>query len=248
MIEKDIIALADEFWSKAGCPEDFPRTLESAVVWVLPLAIVKLPKLDFDELLNWLSNRGISIFWKKNQQRFRACLVAKFGKGIVFLDGSDSEDERRFSLAHEVSHFMCDYLMHRQQVFNILGKDGLDVLDGVRPPTPEERLRGIFSGVKIGPFTHFMERSEKGDIVHLDILRAEDRAERLALELIAPKKKVLLKLKNRGIKWHDFSAISLIQKTLIVEFGLPKSVAERYRIMIVRSQSTTRTFREWLKG
>jgi Zn-dependent peptidase ImmA (M78 family) len=35
--------------------------------------------------------------------------MARAGHGFISLDGSDADDERRFSLAHELAHFLLDY-------------------------------------------------------------------------------------------------------------------------------------------
>jgi hypothetical protein len=247
LIEKNVTAIAEKFWKDAGINEEFPRTLEAAVAWALPLVIAKLPALNFDTLKNWLNRRDISFVCHNESHRFRACLIAKCGKGIVFLDGGDSENERRFSLAHEIAHFIYDYLLVRESIVNRFGENGLEVLDGLRVPTPEERLQGILTGVIIGTFTHFMERSAKGEIERGDIIEAEDRADRLALELLAPMNVVLSILRKKGVNWREPSAIKMTKEILENYFGIPPAVSDRYGIMIVRNQRIPKSFQEWLE-
>ena len=115
MSEIDVAEWASNFWRRAGGPAPFPRSLESAVAWALPVAVVKLPRLGLRELREWLAKRGIPFCINATDRRLRACVLARAGRGAIFLDGTDSEDELRLSLAHEVSHFVCDYLDPRRR-------------------------------------------------------------------------------------------------------------------------------------
>src|SRR5947207_13502027 len=121
LCEIDVAVWAWNFWCRAGGPEPFPRSLESAVAWALPLAVVKLPRLGLRELREWLAERGIPFGINATDRRLRACVLARAGRGVIFLDGTDSEDELRLSLAHEVSHFACDYLDPRTRAMAVLG-------------------------------------------------------------------------------------------------------------------------------
>lgn len=246
MSDIDAAEWAANFWRRAGGPEPFPRSLECAVAWALPLAVVRLPRLGLRELREWLAERGISFRLNATDRRLRACVLARAGRGVVFVDGTDSEDELRLSLAHEVSHFVCDYLEPRMRAIAVLGAAAREILDGVRAPTPAERITGLFGGIALGGYTRLMERSSDGDITRLDILESEDRADRLALELLAPRTTVLARLETRGVRWRDPSAVDLAGDLLRREFGLPNSAATQYGRMLVMSQRPARSFREWL--
>jgi hypothetical protein len=244
--DMNVAEWASNFWRRAGVPEPFPRSLESAVAWALPLAVVKLPRLGLRELREWLAERGIPFRLNATDRRLRACVLARAGRGVVFLDGTDSDDELRLSLAHEVSHFVCDYLEPRMSAVAVLGAAAREILDGVRAPTPTERLTGLFGGVSLGGYTSLMERSPDGDVARLDILDSEDRADRLALELLAPRATVLARLEAQGVQWREPSAVDVAGDLLRREFGLPDSAATQYGRMLVMSQRPARSFREWL--
>lgn len=244
MTDREIAEQAEAFWRLAGPGKPFPRSLESAVSWALPLALVKRSPLEISTLNTWLSMRGVRAPFPICNRRLRACLIAKAGRGMVFLDGSDPENEQRFSLAHEIAHFLCDYLHPRENALAALGDGIRAVLDGERPPTPEEQLSSILRGVEVGTFTHLMARSPSG--LRLETLEAEDRADRLALELLAPRGAVLNRLKAQNIRWRTTSAVRTASQMLKREFGLPAAVAETYGRMLVLSQRCARSFREWL--
>ena len=242
----DIVELAERFWSLAGCRESFPRSLETPLSWALPVALIKLPRLEVSSLTEWLDRQGIVPPFTVAYRCLRACLVARAGYGMIFLNGSDSEDERRFSLAHEISHFMLDYWQPREHALSVLGSGIQDVLDGRRPPTSKERLGGLFQSVSWQTFTHLMDRSPSGQVEHLRILDSEDRADRLALELLAPRATVISRLQT--VQWKESFAHDQVVETLQQEFGLPGTVAREYGRMLVMSQRPARSFKKWLNG
>ncbi|MCI0410470.1 MAG: hypothetical protein L0191_18235 [Acidobacteria bacterium] len=246
MTDQEAARWAQRFWRLVGRTEPFPRSLESSVAWALPLAVVKLPHLGLSELRSWLSRKGIRLHMDGPDRPLRACLLARAERGLVVLEGSDPEDERRLSLAHEISHFLADYSHPRQKALEALGEAGREVLDGLRLPTLEERLTGILRGVEVGVYTHLMERSAVGEVNRLDVLAAEDRADRIALELLAPRQTVLERLEARKIRWRERSAVTAATEILVEEFGLPVTVAQEYGRSLVLRRRSTRSFREWL--
>lgn len=245
-LDLDVAAWAASFWRRAGQPETFPRALDAAVAWVLPLAVVRLPRLGLRELTDWLAERGIPFRGNVTDRPLRACVLARGGCGMIFLDGSDPEDELRLSLAHELSHFVCDYLEPRIRAVARLGAAAREVLDGVRLPTPAERITGLLRGIELGGYTRLMERSAEGNVARFDVLHAEDRADRLALELLAPRATVLARLEARDVKWRDPLAADVAGDLLRTEFGLPRTAARHYGRTLVMSQRPARSFREWL--
>ena len=246
MTDQEIFDRAEKFWSQAGITEPFPRFLERAVAWALPLTVVKLPRLGLLELRDWLERRNIFFSLAIPNRRLRACLIARVGHGFIFLDGSDTDDERRFSLAHELAHFILDYLDPREKVLDLLGDAAHEILDGQRAPTAEERLRGVLHGVQLTTYLHLMERTSAGSVKHLQVLDAEDRADRLALELLAPKEAVLTRLAENGVDWRSAKVSTLVLETLRQGFGLPEAVAERHGQMLVMHQQQPNSFRQWL--
>lgn len=246
MTDREAAQWAERFWRLAGRREAFPRSLESSVAWALPLAIVNLPHLGLAELRSWLSSRGIRLKVGAPDRSLRACLLARAGRGLLILDGSDPPDERRVSLAHEISHFFVDYLHPRQKTLEALGEAGKELLDGLRPPTLEERLIGVLRGVEVGVYTHLVERSVVGEVDRLDVLIAEDRADRIALEILAPRNTVLERLDARRIRWREHSAFTVATEVLVEEFGLPLILGQDYGRALVLSHRSSRSFREWL--
>ena len=172
--------------------------------------------------------------------------VACAGQGFIFLDGADPGDEQRLSLAHEIAHYIRDYWIPRERALAALGDEIADVLDGLRPPSADERLAGVLRGVRVGVFTHLMERGTDGVVDKISVLAAEDAADRLALELLAPRNEVLARLDAAGTEWKAPAAFEKAAELLRNEFGLPLLAAERYSDVLVLSRRPSRSFREWL--
>jgi hypothetical protein len=242
MTEWEITANAERFWRDAGEVEAFPRSLERAVSWALPLTIIKLARLGLDDLRRWLTQRRVPCSIAFAERPLRGALLARAGHGLVFLDGSDPDEERRFSLAHEVAHFICDYLEPRERALQVLGDAGCDLFDGRRHPAPEERLTAALCEVDLGFYTHWMDRRPDGTVAQAAVLAAEDRADRLALELLAPRLAVVAQLDQLDQERSVETAAGVLRGY----FGLPPGPASRYAAMVLAHCRADRSFRSWL--
>ncbi|MCA1706555.1 MAG: ImmA/IrrE family metallo-endopeptidase [Actinobacteria bacterium] len=217
------------FWTRAGVPEPFPRNLRIPIANSLPLAVVSMPALRLDSVEHWMRNQGVICGIGIDDRRLRACLVARYGQGIIFLDGSDPEDEQRFSLAHELAHFLRDYLAPRRLASERLGEDVLEVLDGDRPPRHDERVHALLARVQIGFHVHLMDRSPDGNIVSDAIEEAERDADRLALELLAPSEEVLEEVRQYSPEQRREALI----RSLVNVYGMPATLAAYYALLLV---------------
>jgi hypothetical protein len=220
------IELATSFWLKTGPPPPFPRDLRDAVL-ALPLPVIELPKLSVSHIRSWFERLGLPIPLDEPDRPLRACLVAWFGEGFAFLDSQDEPKEKAFSLAHELAHFLRDYLYPREVATKRLGKVALEVLDGKRPVTPDERLHAVLRNVRLGPFTHLLKRDDSGRSLTPVEWDAEIAADRLAFELLAPADAVGVTA-DRGE----------LAKRLVHVFGLPPLAAERYAATLMPESPT----------
>jgi Zn-dependent peptidase ImmA (M78 family) len=237
---------ARDFWASAGGPEPFPRDLERAVLWALPLAVLKLPRLSVSDVEAWMERRGIPYRLNCSNRRLRGCLIAYADRGCILLDGTDTPDELRFSMAHEAAHFLLDYLEPRRRAIERLGETVLEVFDGCRPPTIDERVDGLLSATTIGVHTHLMARGPDGDLGCGDTAGVEHRADQLAIELLAPATEIHRRIR-KSIRPASFrAAVESTIKVLVEDFGLPPVVADRYGRRLARKRYGGPSFREWI--
>jgi hypothetical protein len=220
--------LADAFWQ--GASEPFPRSLRLSAALALPVLVTDLPGLGLRAVSDWLQAHGGS-GWRHPvgaDRPLRACLVARDGWGYVFVDADDPEDERRFSLAHELAHFLRHYLQPRIDAGRRVGQRALEVLDGRRPATTAEHLRAVLLGAPLACHVHLLARSPDGS-ASAAVDAAEREADRLAFELLAPAEAVLAE------PAHTRAALA---QRLCDVFGLPPAQAWRYAGLLRPEQPT----------
>jgi hypothetical protein len=220
--------LAEQFWAAAGEPPPFPRDLRVPVLLGLPLAIMDLPRLRLAAVDAWLAERGYGCRLAVADRPLRACLVAYRGCNVVFLDGADSPAEQRYSLAHEVAHFLVDYWRPRERAVARLGPAVLAVLDGRRPPTLTERIDATLASVSLGAQVHLMDRTPDGYAPSTREDAAERHADLLALELLAPRAAVEAALAAECGGRQPGAGVRRAADLLVDRFGLPPAVAAAY--------------------
>ncbi len=244
--QNNYVQLANTFFGKKGQQSAFPRNIEQAILWNFPVAIINLPRLGLSLIKRWLEIRDLSMPFAGQDRRIRACVLARCGYGLIFLDGTDPDDERRFSLAHEIAHYILDYHLKRQEIIKHLGNKIIDVLDGKREATIEERLNGIFSGITVGPFMHLMDRDKHGYMSNQLILDIEDNAERFALELTAPKKALEHYLDQQFSGWYNQNNHTNHSEFAASIFGIPQRILVEYISYLANLRRPHQSFKDWL--
>ncbi|NOK20960.1 ImmA/IrrE family metallo-endopeptidase [Corallococcus carmarthensis] len=212
-------------------PEVFPRDLAADASMLLPVRPVGLKDLTSEKVRQWLAQRGRTVEIGYHRQ-MHGCMVAWEGKGLVFFDRDDSPADQRFTLAHELGHFFLDHLLPRRRALDFFGDGIRDVLDQKRLPTREESLTAVLEGVPIGVQIHLMDRGPTGDIGKGVVARSEQRADRLALEWLAPSK-LARQVMQEG---PDDTQV----QRLAHSFGLPQHMAETYARLLRREEGRSR--------
>ena len=222
MVEAWLARTAADFWARVGGAPPFPRDLDIAVQTALPASLLVVPRLDLAAVERELARLGLDHRFRRPNRRLRGCLVAHRGHGLILVDADDPPDERRFTVAHEAAHLVCDHLRRRWQAVDRVGPAAVEVLDGVRPPTAAERLDAALAGVPLGLQAHLLDRDAP-----LTVL-AEDRADRLALELLAPADELGRWLLAGARRRGPVEQAAHAERVLRERFGLPAGVAEAY--------------------
>jgi len=203
--------IAEAFWVAAGGRARFgrPVDLERAVALALPLGVCRMPALSTDKVAQVLRRIGTVAWTVSGARPLRGCLIADIGVGLIFLDGDDPPDEQRYSLAHEVAHFLAHYLEPRIRVLHSLGDAMVEVLDRARAPTMSERLSAALRDVTLEPYRHAMVRTPDGRTASVRTGEIEAEADLLALELLVP----AAELRRRAQRDPG---------TLVAEYGIPE--------------------------
>ena len=231
----------DSFWEWSGEIEPYPRSLERAIALALPVAVIKLPRLALGGIENWLRARQIDYSFDCDSRFVRGCLIAFGGKGLIFCDGSDPEDEIRFTLAHEIGHFLSDYWFPRQKAINKFGEKVLEVFDGLREPSVTERVQAIFTSTKIGLISDLIERGNADETTW----SIENKADKIGLGLLAPPNIVLKTLDLSADRFPQ--RLESITKTLISKYGLPIFIAQTYGMELLNVVGKGRSWAESIR-
>ena len=246
MLEARLVRMAEKFWVAAKHLErQFPRDFESAIAWSIPLFIVRVPRLWIHDVEGYLRQRQLPAVSAAADRPLHGCVIAIRGKGLIFADGSDDIRELRFTLAHEVAHFLLDYQAPRQRAIERLGPQIEDVLDGQRQPRPEERVDGLLANSPVGIYAHFMHRVG-GEIASEEVLEAENQADLLAFELLAPEAEVWAAVPKDFSRRPFARRVASLHRLLTRRFGLPRYAAARYSAILCRSRFGGPSVREWL--
>lgn len=243
MIEAWLARTAAQLWAAIGELPAPPRDLAPLVSRALPLSVVTLPDLDLIQIEHWFRQCNVPYRFLCRNRALCGCVVAARGHGLLFVDANDPAAEQRFTVAHEIAHFLLDYLEPRQAAIAALGDSIRPVLDGERPPTTEERIHAVLSQVRLGIYYDLMPRAAAGGIDQGYIMRAEDRADWLALELLAPAEAVLASAAPLPAT-TPFECSRRLFTVLCDQFGLPPAIARDYSAMLAR-QTARLSMAEW---
>ncbi|BCJ90566.1 hypothetical protein IZ6_13010 [Terrihabitans soli] len=212
----------------------FPRDLVQIAPLSLPVSIVVrsgLTTAAVEETLAAATGRSSNML---KPRRLRGCLAAHRGFGMIFLDEDDPR-LMRFALAHELAHFAGHYVVRRELTIARLGTSIIDVLDGVRAPTAQERLAGILTGCHLGAFADVIAR-EDGIPLTATAEVMEYEADEAAFLALAPIGIVIAKTHEREGQVNR----AAVTACLIDEFGLSAGDADRHAPRVVNAVGRAR--------
>ena len=239
MISERLERLATAFWDDAGGTGAFPRDLEDVLTDTKPINVVALRGLSVAAVRRNLAHLPHTFGLAVRHRPLHGCLVAYHGGASLYVEESLPAPERRVIVAHEAAHFLNDYEQRRQRATRRVGPQLLSIFDGLRAPTPTEKLEATLSGVELTAHVHFMERGTYS----APTSRSEQDADDLGLELLAPWRDVTAALKARGPlpkAWEPWCEM------LETRYGLPASWAQPYAARLLAHSRARRSFSETL--
>lgn len=214
--------------TRAAALEDAPPyEIGRAAMMRLPLDVIGIRELTPSQINQWLLHRGVKYCLQVVERELHGCLLAYRSTGLVFVDSGDSAPEQRYTIAHEVAHFIVDYWTPRQSALAALGPSIQAVLDGVRAPSIDERLDSIFVQVRLRPYVCLLDRGSRTPH-RTEVWIAENRADQVALELLAPREEVCREVQKGQDCEGSFQCRSKALRVLIERFGLPDHAARPY--------------------
>ena len=226
----NIYTIAKKFWNQLGDQNERPPyDIIRAVSLLLPIDIISLSDLTLYKISKWLNARRVNLYIDANDRLLHGFIVIFRGTGLIFINGTDGEDERRYTIAHEISHFILDYHIPREKAVLKMGSNIIEVLDGLREATILEKVDSVINNVKVYPYTHLLEIEGDGSFQSIKVFNSENRADALAVELLAPKAEVIKRVSltyKEKLNFEEFRNVA--HKILVTEYGLPIQIAKNY--------------------
>src|SRR5207249_4246314 len=116
-------------------------------------------------------------------------------------------------------------------------------------PTSEEMLSAVLERVRLGVQVHLMSRGPDGAVCAWDVEESEQRADRLALELLAPALAATAGLRHVLGDADDLAdQLERAAKHLAKRFGLPIDVAASYVRLLVGRRGRRSSLSEEIFG
>jgi Zn-dependent peptidase ImmA (M78 family) len=245
-VQQQFEKISLEFWQRSKLPTNFPLDIGRAISRTQPILITSICALSLKKVEEYLISNEITYRNNHQNRNLHGFLFVQNGLGHIFINGSDPPDEQRFTLAHELAHFFLDYLQPRDKIVERMGNQIIEVLDGYREPTIEERLSGIISNLNIFQVSHLLDSAYISGFEQIKVWNSENRADQLALELLAPKtlvrKDYIGYLSSTSLQ----TGLDYLFKALTTKFGLPHSIAKSYSIYLYRNFSGRKSLQdEW---
>jgi hypothetical protein len=200
--------------------EQFPRDIESLVLYGLEIPIVRLPILSLQTTENYLcalTKNEVLSGEEADKRPLYGLLHVGPPSNIIFVQDGLPRPIVNYILAHEIGHFMADVFWIRQLWMATMPEKRTAVqrafaweyLDG------ELELAAVIKGLPERPKTI----TARGDVINQHTSLREIRADLIAREMLAPWE-IVSKLFSPNKK-----AMSLL---LQQKFGLPKKIAGQY--------------------
>ncbi|MFE8595442.1 ImmA/IrrE family metallo-endopeptidase [Archangium violaceum] len=202
---------------------------------VLPIRLVAIPGLTCGMARDWLDSKGRAHGGlPRTSRRLHGCMVAHAGKGVLFYDEQDTALQQRFTLVHEVAHFVLDHHLPRVRAFRSLGEEIRPALDGTQARAPHEALFLTLQRIPSGAQVRFIDRNSSGDPCTGKTMESELRADRLTYELLAPAREALPLVRDLGRQEAECELSS--------RFGLPMREARAYVRLLLAREPARRPF------
>ena len=223
---------ANWFWKRAGGRPSPPVDIGYAATCALEVGICPIDGLTPVTAADYLRRVGIECADGVDERELDGCIAVGPHGAMILVEMRDHDAHRRFTIAHEVSHYILDVHSHRHRAERRMGRDYVGTLYGSREVTPTERIDAWLNNVRTSAITHFMDRAPNGRYGCENTLESECSADRLAIEILAPCAEMVTVASDCGkLPFRDL--VDAVRRIAEQRFGLPDAVAAPYASRIV---------------
>ena len=220
------------FWTRAGGPARYPVDIGYAATCALEVSIHLITYLTPATAADFLGHDRSRPADAPSQRPVHGCIAVGPRGAKVLVERRDAEEERQFTIAHEVAHYILEVRRHHRLAEQRLGACHVDVLYGSHEATPTERLDAWLNNVRSAPLMHFMDRTPTREYGCGRTLEAECSADRLATEILAPSAELVRAASDyRKLPFRDL--VDAARRIAEQRFGLPGAIAGPYASRLI---------------
>ena len=212
--------IAREFWATTHAEFRYNYDIVKVVESSLNVQLIRMPQLSPKNITSWLSDHDMNIPLENNERNLHGALIIQNGAVLMFIDTTENDTRQRYTLAHQVSHFLLDYQMPKERTIMTLGKEIAGVLKGNAEASVEQLVQSAFNGMTDKVYTLFIEKDEA--------IPSENPADSLALELLAPRYQIIHETAAKSILLSYAPFKRKCRELLIGKYRIPSEIAHKY--------------------
>ena len=220
---------SDWFWRRAGGRFSYPADIAYAAMCALDVYVEEVAGLTPVRAAAYVGREGLWILDGADERSLHGCVIIGRSGAAILVEKNEDEAEKRFTVAHEVSHYILEVKQRHNRAADVMGQEFTDTLYGLREATPTERIDAWLNNTHSDALAHFMDRAPGGGYGCSRTLEAECVADDLALEILAPRSELMAAISSVGFS----ESLKAARRISEGRFGLPEGVAERYASRIV---------------
>ena len=113
---------SDWFWKRAGGRSGFPADISYAATCALDVYVDEVANLTPVSAAAYVGREGPWLLDRAEERSLHGCVIVSRSGGAILVEKSDDEAEKRFTIAHEVSHYILEVKRHHERASARMGR------------------------------------------------------------------------------------------------------------------------------
>lgn len=234
--------IAREFWATSYAEFRYNYDIIKVVESSPNVHLIRIPQLNPTKITSWLTSRKIDIPVENNDRSLDGALLIQNGTVIMFIDTAENDIRQRYTLAHQVSHFLLAYQMPKERAIIKLGKEIAAALKDDTEAPVTQLVQSALQGMTGAAYTLLIEKSEDAFPSDRLNLLPESPADTLALELLAPRYQIIQETASASARLRYSPFKRTCQELLIDKYRIPLEIAHKYAKELASSVTSGPSF------
>lgn len=234
--------IARKFWATTQAEFRYDYDIVKAVESSLNVHLIRMQQLNPTKIISWLASHNMDIPFESKATHLNGALLIKNDNVIMFIDAAENAVQQRYTLAHQVSHFLLNYQMPKERAIMTLGKEIAQVLSGNTEASVTQLVQSTVSNITGNVYTLLIEKWDESTSFDWELLRTKDPAVSLTLELLAPRYQIINETASVGARLRYSPFKRKCQELLIDKYRIPSEIAHKYASELAGSVTSGPSF------